>query len=110
MARTPKAWTAKQAHTYSDKNAISKFLVKRKLPVPTPINKWGRRRPKQMRGQKKKKPPTICVDRDSGIGDHHEVQSCLHGHRRSHFSTEKTKRSLTDDNVDGGIKYRRDGS
>ena len=50
MARTPKVWAMNQSHAYSGKNANSKILVKRKLPVPPPIKKWGRRQPKQMRG------------------------------------------------------------
>ena len=65
MERTPKVWTAKQAHVYSGKNTIPKFLVKRKLPVPPPTKKKGRGRPKQMSGRKKKNPPTIYVDGDS---------------------------------------------
>ena len=63
----------KQAHSYAGKNIISKFLVKRKLPVPPLINKLGRRVPKKMRSRKKKKPPTIWVYGDSGSGDHHKV-------------------------------------
>ena len=50
MALTPKVWAVNQSHAYSGKNANSKILVKKKLPVPPPIKKWGRRQPKQMRG------------------------------------------------------------
>ena len=73
MAQTPKVWASKQAYAYAGKNSISKFLVKRKLPVPTPFKKRGRWRPKQMRGRKNNKPPTIYVYGYSGGGDHHKV-------------------------------------
>ena len=38
------------------------------------------------------------------------MQGRRHDHRRGRSSTEYTKRSLTNDNVGSGIKYRRDGS
>ena len=110
MERTPKLWTAKQAHDYNGKNAISEFLVKRKLPVSPPIKKQGCRRPKKKYGRKNMKPPTIYVDRDSISGDHHVVQCYCHGHGRGRLLTEGTKRSLTGNNVDSGIESRRDGS
>ena len=110
MSQTQKVWMKKQAHAYAGKNAISKFLVKRKLPVPPPINKRGRGQPKTMRSQKKKKPLTICAYRDSGSGyPHEEIEHC-HGLGCGRDSMEGTKRSLTDNSVDGRIKYRCDGS
>ena len=54
MAQTPKLWTAKQAHDYNGKNAISEFLVKRKLPVPPPIKNWGCGRPKKCAAGKRR--------------------------------------------------------
>ena len=110
MVRTPKVWTENQAHAYDGKNAIYKFLVNRKLPVPPPINKQGRGWPKKMRARKKKKLPNIYGDGYSGSGDHNEVWGRFHGHRRGRSSTEGTNRSLTDNKVDVGIKYRRNGN
>ena len=63
-----------------------------------------------MRGRKNKKPPAICVDRDRGSGDRHEVRVCRHGHGRGRLSKEGTKRYLTDDNMDGKIGYCRNRS
>ena len=63
-----------------------------------------------MRGQKKYKPLSICVYGDSGSGEHRGVKGCFHDHIRGYLSTEGTKQSLTDNNVDGRIAYRRDGS
>ena len=108
MVRTPKVWTTNQAHAYDGKNAISKFLVNRKLPVPPPTNKQGFL--KKIRAQKKKKLPNICGEGYSGSGDHNEVWGRFHGHRRGRSSTEGTKRSLTDNNVDVGIEYCRNGN
>ena len=110
MAWTQKVWTAKQAHAYAGKNAISKFLVKRKLPVLPPFKKRERGLPKQMRGRKKKQPLTTCVGGDRGSGEDHEVQGHRHGHGCGRLSTEGTNRSLTNNKVDGRIEYRNNGS
>ena len=110
MAQTKKVWTVNHAHAYNGKSAISKFLVKRKVQVSPPIKKWGRRQTKKMRSHKNRKPTTICVDGDSGREDHHELQGRCHAHGHGHLSTEKTKRSLTNDNVESGIEYHHNGS
>ena len=77
---------------------------------PSSHQEAGARATEKMRGWKKKMHQTICVDGDSESGDHHEVRGRCHGHRRGCSSTEGGKWPLTDDNVNGGIKYCRDGS
>ena len=110
MERTPKVWMENQARAHAGKNAISKFIVKRKLPAPPTIKKRGCGLPKQMSVRKNKNPWTIYVDGDRRSGDHHKVRGLCHGHGRVRLSMEGTKQSLTNANVDGGIEYRRDGS
>ena len=100
MVRKPKVWTVKQACAYTGNNALSKYLIKRKIPVPPIIKKRGHGRPKQMRGRKKS--PIIHRDGSSCVDMPLKAPTAT---ATAAVSTEAAS-FATDNRIHGGIEYR----